>query len=244
MLGISQNLHVDQNVKAGAVEPKEAASDSSKPESPARPSSPPPKGGKQRSNLIKMLGINYRWSSLTVDNFHPAASSPNAKETFKLTAYGIEGAIPADVYAGDRAPDAPVTLLAGRGENRQEDTKTRFHQLFEPSKHTAFVFVPPGSSGDDEVMERVEALESMGLDELMSIFVVYQQSSPTPTLPTGSPNVRIVEDTQLHAWKGYGLDRLNATGYTTVIVRPDSIVGAIVGDVDGVKQYGAAVFGA
>lgn len=245
MLGISQNLHVAQNVQVGGAESKEPTSDSSAPQPPARPSSPPPKGGKQRSSLIKMLGINYRWSSLTIDTLHTTTSSPSSKEAFRLTAYGIEGADPTEVYAGDRAPDAPVTLLAGRGENRQKDTKTRFHELFSPSKHTTFVFVPPGSSGDtDEVKERLEALEGMRLGELMDVFVVYQQSSPVPTaLITSCGSVRILEDTNLHAWKGYGLDRVNGAGYTTVIVRPDSIMGAFVGDVEGVKQYGVRMFG-
>lgn len=146
------------------------------------------------------------------------------------------------MYAGDRAPDAPLTLLAGRGENRRQDERIRLYELFSPSKHTALVFVPPGSEGDEEVKARVEALELMGLGELMNNFVDYQQGTRIPSLHF-SESIRILEDTDLHAWKGYGLNKVNSAGVTTVIVRPDSVVGAFVGDVEGIKQYGASVFG-
>lgn len=249
MPSISQNLLADQIIQAGGVvSEKPTTTTSINSSSIARPfvhsSSPPPTSGKSRSNLVKMLGINYRWSSLTVDNLHPEVSSSNAKDTFKLTAYGVEGADTGDVYAGDRAPDASVTLLTGRGENRQEDVKTRFHHLFAPNKHTAFVLFPPESDMNSEVIERIEALQFMGQGELLDMFIVYQQSSPIPSLPSSFKKVSLLDDTGLQAWRGYELNNLNPMGFTTVIVRPDSVVGALVGNVEGLKKYATAVFSA
>lgn len=253
MLGISQQLHLKQapNVHVikddGKGRGAPVATASSAPpaaQSPnstetttaaAAPPGPAPRskgkgaGGGQRSKLIKQLGVNYRWSNIVIDERDLARQGPNG-EAARLTAYGIEGADPTEVRAGDRAPDAPVADLSHGGN------LTTLFKLFDPSKHTVLVFTNDANTSSlvGEVMEEIKVFRPN-----MNTFIVSRAAIEKPPNDT-----RVLVDVDGHARKAYGVSKTPDGESRTVIVvvRPDSVVGAFLFAVEGVKRYCEKVF--
>ncbi|KAH9922913.1 uncharacterized protein B0H18DRAFT_1120636 [Fomitopsis serialis] len=163
-----------------------------------------------REGLLKMLGINYRWSSIVVDERTEKPKEPT-------DVYG--GETSGDLRAGDRAPDAPG-LVPVLGD--QQHTLSLFH-IFRPVHHTVLLFASdatiPASS--------------------LKIVVVYPRGTKNAT-PVIDADFTVV-DKEGHAYSTYGA---SPACPATVIIRPDTVVGAIVFGVDGLKKYLNAVFSA
>lgn len=181
---------------------------------------------KQRSDLIKMLGVNYRWSSIVVDERDLARQAENG-EAARLSAYGFEGE-PQPVRAGDRAPDSPVRVVDGGVE-------TTLFRLFSPAKHTALVFVPEGLDDPSSVSDAVKALSATPAGA-MDAYVVTSFSS------THENGVKDLIDYTGSAAEAYGIVKLAPKAPVVVIVRPDSVIGAFVFAVEGVRKYVQNVF--
>lgn len=101
---------------------------------------------KPRTKLIKMLGVNYRWSPIVVDDRDRERTGENG-EAGKLSAYGIENPRAGDVRSGDRGPDAPVRSLSGtQGEGGDDARQTTLFKLFSPPNTPRLSSSPPAPS--------------------------------------------------------------------------------------------------
>ncbi|KAG2066517.1 hypothetical protein BDR04DRAFT_1160187 [Suillus decipiens] len=171
-----------------------------------------------QSPILSMLGINYRFSNIVLDEFAIPGKPINA--------YGIldEG----NLEAGDRAPDAPNMLQVGCGES---GVKTLFG-LYRPSYHTVLVFAP-SVAGATPILGALEAYDN----KVVRSAVVLPSSATGVTV---APPVDLaLIDQEGHAYSAY----LVEAGQTKVLViRPDGVVGAIVRGAEGVKKYFSRIF--
>ncbi|KAK0214922.1 FAD binding domain-containing protein [Armillaria fumosa] len=124
--------------------------------------------------------------------------------------------------AGDRAPDAPG-LVSVQGE------KMHLFDIFRTSYHTVLIF--PGA--DLEVKAILDLVKAYPVGTVKSVVIIHQNASPTVD---GFPADFVVTDGDGYARKHYN-DRNGI-----VVVRPDGIVGALIGGVDGLKQYFKGIF--
>ncbi|OJA20305.1 hypothetical protein AZE42_08330 [Rhizopogon vesiculosus] len=173
------------------------------------------------SNIILwMLGINYRFSSIVLDEFAtPVKGKP-------MSAYGAlnEGYL----EAGDRAPDAPK-LLCVHPEN--SDTMTLFG-LYRPWYHTVLVFAPNPA----DATQILTALERCDKSVVQSAVILPSSALATPI--THSANL-VLLDQEGHAYSAY---LVKTTKIKVFVIRPDGVIGAIVHDADGVKKYFSKIF--
>ncbi|KAL0954605.1 hypothetical protein HGRIS_003565 [Hohenbuehelia grisea] len=181
--------------------------------------------GWQRGGKLSQLHVNYRWSSILVDN-RCSADSATAKHPYgeNDNHSALEGL--ATLRAGDRAPDATGLYAPDSGE------ETRTFDILGTSKHTILLF----STVPDTVAEASKTLDAypMGL----FCIVIITPSKSQFTLAPGE-DLRLFNDTQGHAHKSYWVP----DGVTTIVViRPDGMVGAIVLDVEGLKKYQLRIF--
>lgn len=198
------------------------------PRGPGGPGGPP--NTAIRSNLVKQMAVNYRWSSIVTD------ARGEGGEEAKLTAYGVEGVTDAIPRAGDRAPDAGVLVL---GAEPEEGKRTTLHApgIYSATKHTALVFVS-GDSGQDGAISSVgESLRPLVESGVLDAYVVVELS--TPSSGYAAPFQVLVDD-KTQARTAYGIP--SDKGVAVVIVRPDEVVGAFVYDVEGVKRYLGKIF--
>ncbi|KAG2128040.1 FAD binding domain-containing protein [Suillus bovinus] len=171
-----------------------------------------------RSPILFMLGINYRFSDIVLDEFAIPGKPINA--------YGAldQG----NLEAGDRAPDAPNMLQVGGGES---DVKTLF-SLYRPWYHTVLVFAP----------SHADATLTLGALEAYDTGIV-RSAVVLPSSTTGATVVSLADltlvDQEGHAYSAY----LVEAGQTKVfVIRPDGVIGAIVHGAEGVKKYFSKIF--
>lgn len=167
-----------------------------------------------RGGALTMLGINYRASPVVLDTIHEVntAALPDPYES------GVE------VNAGDRAPEAPE-LLDSKGE------ATSLFKIFGYTWHTALLFAQDVGAAK----LTLEQLKTYG-DKVKTVIIVPKGSS-VPAEDLGADYV--LEDKAGHAYKAY-LD--SERPCTAVVVRPDSYIGAIVSDGEGVRKYFEKVY--
>ncbi|KAH7912298.1 hypothetical protein BJ138DRAFT_1178955 [Hygrophoropsis aurantiaca] len=167
----------------------------------------------ERGQRLYMLGVNYRFSPIVVDEFSDAGP---------VDAYGlIQNGV---LIAGDRAPDAPK-LVSNNGNH------TRLFNIFRPAHHTVLVFAPDTAS----VTPIISALGRYAPDIVRPVVVLPSTAARSPN----STDTTTLVDEGGYAYGGY----LVKNGETrVVIVRPDGVVGAIVAGEHGVKKYFDLVF--
>ena len=91
--------------------------------------------GWRRTGNLNQLGVNYRWSSIVVDQSTDSATGPDTREahsTYDVEAGGL-------LRAGDRAPDAPG-LVKVDFDNQKSSESTRLFMLLSPTYHTLLIF--------------------------------------------------------------------------------------------------------
>ena len=88
-----------------------------------------------RGQKLNMLGVNYRWSSIVIDEVTKAEP---------VSAYRILDE--STLVAGDRAPDAPGLSVVKAGA---QVTEPRLFDLFKATYHTVLVFGPDVGSAED-----------------------------------------------------------------------------------------------
>ncbi|KAF7318436.1 FAD-binding-3 domain-containing protein [Mycena chlorophos] len=167
---------------------------------------------------LTMLGVNYHGSSIISSEATAATTEAYAKpETLSAKpAY--------------RAPDAPG-LLDGAGN------ANNLFGVFDGVRHTVLVFAPARSESD--VSDIVAFLGRLpGAAETIRSVRVLPAGLGTGT-STGFDLV--LEDAQGHAYKEYNVD-VNADKPTVVVVRPDGVVGAVEGSVQGLERYFGRIF--
>ncbi|KAJ3822114.1 FAD binding domain-containing protein [Lentinula raphanica] len=198
--------------------------------------------GFTRGFELRMFGINYRGSSIVVDEVDPPA--------VVLDPYKVSPDEP--VRGGDRAPQAVGLQIIRRSANNIDDapSTTTLFDVFDTTKHTALVFVGPPIEGLTSSLEAVqEVVKSLGGYplETMRIMVVHSQDTTSQSLVDGlDGEVLEVKDTEGHAYttylRGIAQSELSALDAgqkrpVVIIVRPDGHVGAMVRGVEGIEKY-------
>lgn len=175
--------------------------------------------GWKRGGELSQLGVNYRWSSIVVDERTPKPKGPE-----EVNPYGDES--DKSLRAGDRAPDAPALLPVSGG------APTALFNIFRPTHHTALLFNLPA-----EETERVLAATKKFPEGLIKTAAIAPQDSSVPEVAS-QPDFALV-DSEGHAFAGY---LVSPDKPTIVTVRPDGVVGSIVYGVDGLQKYLGTVF--
>jgi len=194
-----------------------------------------------RTGRLLQLGINYRWSSLVLDerkqaeddefsdfDFGDANEEPEMQPT-DVDAYG--GRADGIIRAGDRAPDASGLVNISMLPKSRALTQQMF-SLFGPSHHTVLNFAP--AHGQCPALFRT--LKKCPLNTVRSALVVHRGHS-VPAVCQGAHAV--FEDRDGHAYGGYGI----LDNWGVVVVRPDGVIGAIVRGAEGLQRYFRGVFG-
>ncbi|TFY65661.1 hypothetical protein EVG20_g5428 [Dentipellis fragilis] len=187
------------------------------------------KGGAtwKRSAKMNQLSIHYRWSPIVVDEEVEKLHSTDKAQAEAETGSTYDVQDGDRLHAGDRAPDAPDLVDVKTGEAK------RLFNVFGPAWHTILIF----ADGDDKtsgtpIMEWLSRYPK----ELVRTVVVRSQSSSSDAAGADL----VLQDKEGHAYSAYGA-ALTSSG--VAIVRPDSVVGALVEGRDGVEKYFSRVFG-
>ena len=174
------------------------------------------------SEELKQLGVNYRWSSILVDERHGAHAGA---EQGTVDAYGALGGD--GLHAGDRAPDAPgLSNLKTPGSGT-----TSLFDIFRPVRHTVLVF----SQDPSAVQDVLATLKAYPEGLVRSVVVVPRDR--VESVPVDADLA--LKDGDGHAYAGYGC---SPDASTIIVIRPDGVVGAIAAGVTGVKKYFGAIF--
>ncbi|KAG2362741.1 FAD binding domain-containing protein [Suillus spraguei] len=173
-----------------------------------------------RSPILSMLGINYRFSTIVLDEF------VNSVERKPANAYRMldEGCL----EAGDRAPDAPNMLQVGSTER---DVMTLFG-LYRPWYHTVLVFVP-------SLADAIPILGVLEAYDKSVIRLAVVLPSSASVMPVTSPAELVLVDREGHAYSAYLVEAGQAKVF---VIRPDGVIGAIVHGAEGVKKYFSKIF--
>ena len=180
--------------------------------------------GWKRTGSLNQLGVNYRGSSIVVDQSTDSGAGPNARKVY--SAYDVEVGGP--LLAGDRAPDASG-LVEVKFDDLISNESTRLYKLLSPTRHTVLIFaevadVPATVTVIEEYKELVRA-------------VVLLRAGTTNMIQNAVFDV--FEDRDGHAYDAYkGAE--GASGI--VVIRPDGVIGAVVRDVDWLERYFKTVF--
>ncbi|KZT24407.1 hypothetical protein NEOLEDRAFT_1156905 [Neolentinus lepideus HHB14362 ss-1] len=190
-----------------------------------------------RGKILLQLGINYRWSSIVIDEEADGGRVRSIEET-RLKAYETATGASGDrVHAGDRAPDVPflVDLKPKPNESAVGSGTKRLFDFLKPTHHTVLVF--SGTVGAAvEILKEIPPLVARSM-------VILPTRTPIEQLVLGGgleETHYVVKDSYGYAYKHYFVD---PTKRKVVIVRPDGIVGAVVSGAEGVKKYIGLVFG-
>ena len=173
-----------------------------------------------REQKLNMLGINYRWSPIVIDEITKAGPVNAYRNLDEST-----------LVAGDRAPDAPGLTVVKVGVQVSE---TRLFDLFKATHHTMLVFGPDVGSAEDII----GVLSSYSCDIIRVVVVLPQEAVATESSIVTS-GADIVVDAAGHAYRAYLTEKGEKK---VVVVRPDGVAGAIVRGAEGVKTYLGNIF--
>lgn len=176
--------------------------------------------------LFKQLQVNYRWSSIVVDQ------QPRDSGSEQMAAYLPQDAT--ELRAGDRAPDAPG-LIPLRSGTLDPNAATSLFDIFRPTYHTLLLFDPA-----EGLVEGVDhALASLPQELFRKVLIL----SPGTTLSTphnDGSGFTVLVDTDGHASTAYHPTR---RGFSLIVVRPDGAIGAILlKDIEGLQRYLGGIF--
>jgi len=181
----------------------------------------------KRGNHLKQLGINYRWSSIVLDE-RVGPSEEKAKQPFD--AYGINAGNV--VRAGDRAPDAPG-LVFTNGKDHESESIFLF-RIFGPSYHTVLVFTASALKAQPVL----EQLKSYPSDLIRPVVILPKDIPDVPAIENAT---LVLIDASGHASAGYAISGEDSV---IVAVRPDGVIGCIAYGLPGLITYLGTVFSA
>ena len=176
----------------------------------------------QMSTIFKQLSVNYRCSSIVVDQ---QAHRPKHTEAY----------LPDDdkeLRAGDRAPDAPnlVPLLS----NKLDDSAaTSLFDLIHSNHHTLLLFDPKA-----EQVKAVRDIAASLPQDFLRVSVILSSDSVPQASSIGISEVTVLVDTQGHAHSAY---HPVSEGFTMFVIRPDGVIGAVLKDEEGLQRYFKAI---
>lgn len=184
-----------------------------------------PDVGVVRPPAFHMLGVNYCFSPIVLDEFHRIE---DAKD-LAASAYEVDDIL----RAGARAPDSP-NLATIHGKTHGETT---LFNIFRTCIHTVLIFPASDKYAEDPSITMTLNKYQPGL--VSSVVILPQDSSVT--IFDGSSSDLVLKDEGGYAYNVYGVE---AGQSRIVIVRPDGWIGAIVRGVEGVEKYFSMIFGA
>ena len=187
---------------------------------------PSNEAGWKRTGNLNQLGVNYRWSSIVVDQNPDSSTGPGGREAH--SAYDVEaGGV---LRAGDRAPDAPG-LVKVSFDSQKSGESTRLFKLLSPTYHTVLIFAEAA-----DVPPTLQAAIARFSKEHVRTVVLLRAGTTNMIQDVGCD---VFEDRDGHAYDAYkGAEGANEI----VIIRPDGVTGAIVKDVDWVERYFRTIF--
>ncbi|KAH7913166.1 FAD binding domain-containing protein [Hygrophoropsis aurantiaca] len=171
-----------------------------------------------RGPKLFMLGVNYRFSPIVVDEFVTEKRPVNAYGTLDETC----------LEAGDRAPDAPGLVdIKGNG-----GTTTTLFDVYRPSHHTVLVFTPEAA----EAAPILSSLERYNRDVIRSALVL---PASARSQQVDSLADLVLVDKSKYAYSTY---LVTEGEVKVIIVRPDGVVGAIIRGASGLECYFNGIF--
>ncbi|KZT68268.1 monooxygenase [Daedalea quercina L-15889] len=177
--------------------------------------------GWKRGGDLRQLGVNYRWSSIVVDERTP---KPEGADSVNPYGSGTDG----DLRAGDRAPEAPgLTPVVG-------EEATSLFSVFHPNHHTVLLFNLPAQDAE-QIIEATRKYPT----GLVKTAVIFRRRTSNPEV-VGQPDLAFV-DSDGHAFAAY---QVSPEKPAVVIVRPDGVIGGVVYGSDGLSKYFRGVFSA
>lgn len=170
--------------------------------------------GWDRSGNINQLGVNYRWSSIVVDEEKEQHGTATEKpDGYTVEANGL-------LQAGDRAPDAPGLIT------RTQDAGMRLFNIFKSQRHTVLIF-----SDKVDYKSAIAGLEKYPADLVRRVVI----SKPGDAVSVAGMDCDVFEDRDGHAYEAYR----GALGI--YVIRPDGVVGARVRGSEGLHRYFQAI---
>jgi hypothetical protein len=185
-----------------------------------------------RGRDLFMLGINYQWSSIVLDDQRARPT----REEGAARAYGAD-AVSEGLRAGDRAPDAPDLRVLSGTWFAPGSTPALF-DAFRPNHHTVLFFAGATATAAPNLLEPMLAVvhrqpvATVRTALVLGSEIVHGTTSPMDT---------VVFDAQGYAFKHYDVSK-DASALTAVVVRPDGVIGAIVRSEVTLEQYFKLIF--
>nr|GAT45162.1 predicted protein [Mycena chlorophos] len=180
---------------------------------------------------LTMLGVNYHGSSII--------SSEANTVTTTTEAYAKPETLSAK--PAYRAPDAPGLLHVVRGGDGDGTGETSLFGVFDGVKHTVLVFAPAHSESDASDIVAFLGKLPAAAETIQSVRVLPAGTGIGAGAGASAGFDLVLEDAQGHAYKEYNVD-VNAGKTTIVVVRPDGVVGAVEGSVEGLERYFGRIF--
>ncbi|TFK29754.1 pentachlorophenol 4-monooxygenase [Coprinopsis marcescibilis] len=184
---------------------------------------------KQNGPLLQ-LGVNYRWSSIVIDERKAIEAQLEAEEDAlmedfesyddeEIESYGNDDG---KLRAGDRAPDA--SGLVSLDNSILFRQTYRLFQVFNVSHHTALIFA--------DMLDASKVLRELARypkDLVKSVLIV----KPKRTVPATNhaPNF-VLEDRDGHVYDAYATKVCGL-----ILVRPDGIIGAVLESHRSIHRY-------
>ncbi|KAF7982425.1 hypothetical protein HWV62_28549 [Athelia sp. TMB] len=191
-------------------------------------SDPTAKNVWERDGKLMQLGVNYRGSTIVVDETEGGAGGAEGNS------YNVDGAL----RGGDRAPDAPGLSDLRSLDGAKGVANTRLFDIFKPYKHTVLVF--SSAAPTEQCTAILRALERYPKDLIQSVVVHSWQvyKGDDAGLETAT---MVLRDKLGHAYDGYAVIP-RAEAPTVYIIRPDGVIGGLVHGVEGVDKYFGGIF--
>ncbi|KAF8900711.1 FAD binding domain-containing protein [Gymnopilus junonius] len=177
-----------------------------------------------RTPDIRQFGVNYRWSSIVV-NEDVLSVEPRKNLVTSAGAYGAEKG---DIHAGDRVPEAPGLV------NIKNGLITSVFEILTCSKHTALIFTQDAQA--DALL--LEAVRSFPVGTCNFVVVFPRISKPDSDGLAGRDELLFLQDSAGYAYRHY----LAYQGPKVVLIRPDGVIGAICTSTEGLSMYRQKVF--
>lgn len=177
--------------------------------------------GWDRSGDVNQLGVNYRGSTIVVNE----AAETGQESLQKGSSYNIEAG--GYVQPGDRAPDGPG--LVDHSTESGGVAATRLFKLLNPAWHTVLIF-----ADQTDYKPVLTSLDKYNR-ELVRPLVITKVGQSGDIVADD-----VFEDTEGHAYAAYK----GPEGASSVfVIRPDGMVGARVGSTDALNRYFEGIFG-
>ena len=178
-------------------------------------------GAWNRSGPALQLGINYRWSSIVLDEVKK--TEPSAQDSIDERSNSYGAGVNNDLQAGDRAPDSS-DLIPLRPDLIYKRSSL-FRDVFGTSYHTVLIFA--------QLVDAKASLQCVAgypKDVLRIAVIVPSQQAVPIDLPD---HVDLVfEDREGHAHEAYTGRKCGV-----IVVRPDGVVGAMAKDPQWLDRY-------